>query len=235
MASRYSPTDGAPSGVNALLEDRRGTVWAATGNGLFRYAGTRWSPVTAADGYDGEQAISVYEIAPGACGSGRSGSIATTAQLHLVDRTATYVDSLVEDDAGNLWVTDRAAIVKKLGTSSPCASIAHPPPAARLSHHPDGRGGLLVASFSGGLFRLADPTGARPFEPVDYEHRCAARRGRSIAIATTTSGSVCAAACCACPSTRSNPRARSTVSIRMACGPRRSPLTAASGSPPRKP
>ena len=36
----------------------------------------------------------------------------------------------------------------------------------------DGRGGLLVASFSGGLFRLADPTGAHPLlEPVDYEHR----------------------------------------------------------------
>ena len=34
------------------------------------------------------------------------------------------------------------------------------------------RGGLLVASFSGGLFRIADPTGARPIlEPVEYEHR----------------------------------------------------------------
>ena len=37
---------------------------------------------------------------------------------------------------------------------------------------PDGRGGLLVASFSGGLFRLANPTGAHPLlEPVEYEHR----------------------------------------------------------------
>src|SRR5213593_3533126 len=29
--THYSLADGAPSGVNALLEDRRGTVWAATG------------------------------------------------------------------------------------------------------------------------------------------------------------------------------------------------------------
>src|SRR5262249_55687784 len=35
-----------------------------------------------------------------------------------------------------------------------------------------GRGGLLVASFSGGLFRLADPTGVHPLiEPVEYEYR----------------------------------------------------------------
>jgi ligand-binding sensor domain-containing protein len=34
---RYLPADGAPPGVNALLEDRHGTIWAATGHGLFRY------------------------------------------------------------------------------------------------------------------------------------------------------------------------------------------------------
>ena len=56
-----SPSDGAPLALNALLEDRRGTLWAATVAGLFRYAANRWSRVTAADGYEGEQAYSVYE------------------------------------------------------------------------------------------------------------------------------------------------------------------------------
>jgi signal transduction histidine kinase/ligand-binding sensor domain-containing protein len=173
--TRYSPNDGAPSGVNALLEDRRGTVWAATGHGLFRYAGNRWSGVTEADGYDGEQAFSIYEDRAGRVwvGSARGLYRDDGTQLRLVDSTATHVESLVEDDAGNLWVTDRATIVRKLGAPTPVRldpRIRLPLPGYRII--PDRRGGFLVASFSGGLFRLASPTGAHPWlEPVDYEQR----------------------------------------------------------------
>ena len=171
----YSPADGAPPGVNALLEDRRGTLWAATNDGLFRYAGNHWSRVTDADGYDGEQAFSVYEDRAGRVwvGAARGLYRYDGTQLQLVDSTATYVDSLVEDDAGNLWVTNRASLVRKLDTSSPLRfdpRIRLPLPGWRVI--PDGRGGLLVASFSGGLFRLANPTGAHPLlEPVEYEDR----------------------------------------------------------------
>ncbi len=171
----YSPADGAPPGVNALLEDRRGTLWAATNDGLFRYAGNHWSRVTEADGYDGEQAFSVYEDRAGRVwvGAARGLYRHDGTQLQLVDSTATYVDSLVEDDAGNLWVTNRARLVRKLDTSSPLRfdpRIRLPLPGWRII--PDGRGGLLVASFSGGLFRLANPTGAHPLlEPVEYEDR----------------------------------------------------------------
>jgi len=173
--TRYSPTDGAPSGVNALLEDRRGTVWAATGHGLFRYAGNRWSRLTEADGYNGEQASSVYEDRAGRVwvGSARGLYRHDGTQLRLVDTTATHVEGLVEDDAGNLWVTDRATIVKKLGAPSPVRldpRIHLPLPGYRII--PDHHGGFLVASFSGGLFRLANPTASHPLlEPVEYEHR----------------------------------------------------------------
>jgi signal transduction histidine kinase/ligand-binding sensor domain-containing protein len=173
--THYSPVDGAPSGVNALLEDRRGTLWAATSNGLFRYAGNRWSRAGDADGYDGEQALSVYEDRAGRVwvGAVRGLYRYDGKQFNLVDRTATSVDSLVEDDAGNLWVTDRARIVRRLDTSSPLRldpRIRLPLPGWRVI--PDGRGGLLVASFSGGLFRVADATSAHPvLEPVEYEHR----------------------------------------------------------------
>jgi len=173
--TRYSPTDGAPSGVNALLEDRRGTVWAATSHGLFRYTGNRWTRVTEADGYNGEQASSVYEDRAGRVwvGSARGLYRHEGTQLRLVDTTATNIDSLIEDDAGDLWVTDRAAIVRKLGTSSPLrldSRIRLPLPGYRII--PDHHGGFLVASFSGGLFRLANPTASHPLlEPVEYEHR----------------------------------------------------------------
>ncbi|MEO8257487.1 MAG: ATP-binding protein [Acidobacteriota bacterium] len=173
--THFSEADGAPPGVNALLEDRRGTVWAATGHGLFRYSGNRWSRVTDADGYDGEQAFSVYEDRAGRVwvGAARGLYRHDGRLLRLVDATATNVESLIEDDAGDVWVTDRAAIVRKLGASRPVRldpRIRLPLPGYRII--PDRRGGFLVASFSGGLFRLAQPTGTHPLlEPVDYEHR----------------------------------------------------------------
>ena len=171
----YSPDEGAPSGVNALLEDRRGTLWVATNDGLFRYAANHWSRVSGADGYDGDQALSVYEDRAGRVwvGAARGLYRRDVTQLRLVDRTAPNVDSLIEDDAGNLWVTSRSGIVRKLDTSSPLSldpRIRLPLPGWRII--PDGRGGLLVASFSGGLFRLANPTGAHPLlQPVEYEQR----------------------------------------------------------------
>ena len=171
----YSPADGAPGGINALLEDRRGTVWAATVRGLLRLTGNRWSPVTEADGYDGTQAFSVYEDRAGRVwvGAARGLYRHDGRLLHLVDTTATYVDSLMEDDAGSLWVTDRAAIVRKLGASSAVRvdpRIRLPLPGWRII--PDGRGGLLVASFSGGLFGIANPAAGQPLlEPIEYEHR----------------------------------------------------------------
>ena len=167
--------EGAPRGVNALVEDRRGTVWAATSTGLFRYVGNRWSPLTKADGYDGDQALSVYEDRAGHVWVGATRGLYRYdgTRLHLVDETATFVDGLAEDDTGNLWATDRASIVRKLGARGSVRldpRIRLPMPGWRIV--PDGRGGLLVASFSGGLFRLTNPTSAEPrLEPVDYEHR----------------------------------------------------------------
>src|SRR5262249_36787122 len=53
---------------------------------------------------------------------------------------------------------------------------------------PDNRGGLLVASFSGGLFRLTDPTSAHPLlEPVEYEPRM---RGSPPALSRARGGNI---------------------------------------------
>ncbi len=171
----YSPADGAPTGINALHEDRRGTLWVASVQGLFRYAANRWSRMTADDGYNGEQALSVYEDRAGRVwiGAARGLYRYDGTRLLLVDKTATYVDSLAEDIAGNLWLTDRSAIVRKLGAAESLRfdpRIRLPLPGYRICS--DGHGGLLIASFSGGLFHVANPTSARPLlEPVEYEHR----------------------------------------------------------------
>jgi signal transduction histidine kinase/ligand-binding sensor domain-containing protein len=171
---RYLPADGAPPGVNALLEDRQGTLWAATGHGLFRYQGGEWSRLTSVDGYDGEQAFSVYEDRLGRVwvGSAKGLYRRDKTSLQLIDSAATHVDGLVEDDAGNMWVTDRIAVVRKLGAARLRVGpgVRLPLPGWRVIR--DQRGGLLVASFSGGLFRVVDPASASPsLQPVAYEHR----------------------------------------------------------------
>ena len=92
--------------------------------------------------------------------------------FHLVDRAAARVESLAEDEAGNLWITDRTAGVRKLGAPAPRIhpEIRLPLPGWRMAR--DHKGGLMVASFSGGLFRIAQPTAASPIlEPVPFEQR----------------------------------------------------------------
>ena len=132
--------------------------------------------VTEADGYDGEQAFSVYEDRAGRVwvGAARGLYRHDGTRLHLVDSTATYVDSLVEDDAGNLWVTDRAAIVRKIGTPSAGARSIH----ASASRCQAGASFRRTAAdcwsprSAAACSGIADPSGARPLlEPVEYEHR----------------------------------------------------------------
>ena len=135
-ATRYLAADGAPPGVNALIEDRRGTIWATSADGLFRFDGRRWSRLTSEDGYDGEQSVSVYEDHLGRIwvGSARGLYRSDQGSFHLVDRAATRVESLAEDEAGNLWITDRTAGVRKLGAPRATAPPGHTTAAARLAH-----------------------------------------------------------------------------------------------------
>jgi ligand-binding sensor domain-containing protein/signal transduction histidine kinase len=172
---RYLPADGAPPGVNALLEDRHGTLWAASGHGLFQFADNRWRRLTADDGYEGEQAFSVYEDRAGRVWVGAKNGLYRSGHggLRLFDASATNVESVMEDDAGGVWVTDRTSVVRRLGSPGVLRlhpSIRRPLPGWRILRAP--RGGLIISSFSGGLFRLDDPSSAEPLlEPLAYEHR----------------------------------------------------------------
>ena len=188
----YVAGDGAPPEVNALLEDRRGTVWAAASHGLFRYAANRWARVTQADGYDGEQAFSVYEDRAGRVWVGAAKGLYRFdgTQLRLVDGAATYLDSMAEDDAGNLWGTDPRGDRPASGrrTSGIAPRPTHPPATTRMAHHGRWPRRVLVASFSGGLFRLGNPTGAHPLlEPIEYEQRL---RGSPRALYRDRDGSI---------------------------------------------
>src|SRR5438034_957023 len=147
---------------------------AASGQGLFRFDGTRWSRLTSKDGYDDRQSVSVYEDHMGRIwvGSARGLYRSDHGSFQLVDRTAARVECFAEDEAGNLWITDRTSGVRKLGGPAPRlhSDIRLPLPGWRMVR--DHKGGLMIASFSGGLFRIAQPASASPIpEPVPFEQR----------------------------------------------------------------
>jgi len=172
---RYLPKDGAPQGVNGLMEDRHGAIWATSGHGLFRFANGHWSKLTEEDGFDGEQTFSAYEDHAGRVwiGAARGLYRYEDSTIRLIDRAATAIESIVDDEAGNIWVTDRTSIIRRLDDSAALRrdpSIRLPLPGWRVIR--DERGSLLVASFSGGLFRIANPTSPAPrLEPLAYEQR----------------------------------------------------------------
>lgn len=171
---RYGAADGAPPGVTALIEDRRGNVWAASVHGVFTFDGSRWTRLTAKDGYTAEQAFSVYEDHVGRVWIGSDHGVfrGDRGVFELVD-PITQVESLVEDDAGRMWITDRIVGLRQLVSSSlprMHPDIRRPLPGWRLMR--DQQNGLMLASYSGGLFRVAVPSSASPqLEPVPFEHR----------------------------------------------------------------
>ena len=173
-ATRYLVADGTPLDVNMLIEDRRGAIWAASSHGVFHFDGTRWSRLTSKDGYDGEQSVSVFEDHMGRIWVGSAHGLYRRDQdsFRLVDRTSTRIESIGEDEAGNLWITDRTAGVRKLGGAAPRIQAGIPLPLPGWCVVRSHKGGLMIASYSGGLFRIAAPTSASPIlEPVPFEQR----------------------------------------------------------------
>ena len=172
---RYLPKDGAPQGVNGLIEDRHGAIWVTSGHGLFRFADDRWTKLTDKDGYDGEQSFSAYEDHAGRIwiSAARGLYRYENSRITLIDRSATAIESLTEDEGGNIWVTDRNSLVRRLNDNSGLRrdrSIQLPLSGWRVMR--DRRGSLLVASSSGGLFRITNPTAPAPvLEPLPYEQR----------------------------------------------------------------
>ena len=60
-ATNYTIRDGVPDGVVwSLAQDRKGTIWAATGSGLARLEGSRWKEVGKDWNFPGKVALAVF-------------------------------------------------------------------------------------------------------------------------------------------------------------------------------
>ncbi|HEY1307249.1 MAG TPA: two-component regulator propeller domain-containing protein [Vicinamibacterales bacterium] len=173
--TRYSPGDGAPPGVTAMIQDRQGAIWVAARRGLYRFFNNHWSLIGDAEGYNGAEAFSLYEDRAGRVWAGTASGVfrREREKFELVDRGETNVQSLTEDAAGGIWVSDSVEILKKLSTHAAPRhgrEIRLPAGAWRLMR--DGRNQIWAAAFGGGLMRVRDPLAPAPsLERFEYEHR----------------------------------------------------------------
>jgi len=174
---QHARTDGAPPGVNAMIQDRQGAIWVGTRSGLFRFAGGRWTLLGKADGYAGDEAFCLYEDRAGRLWVGSASGVyrRNGESFELVDAVPTNVQSLTEDTSGAIWVTDSRDIVRKLAaTAAPQhqREIRLPAGAWRLLR--DSHDQIWIAAFGGGLMRVRRPLDPAPLiERFEYEHRLA--------------------------------------------------------------
>ena len=159
-----------------MIQDRQGTIWVATRRGLFRFASGRWTLMGQADGYSGAEAFSLYEDRAGQLWAGTASGVyrRNKESLELVDASSTNVQSLTEDAAGAIWVTDSREILRKLSTHAAPQherEIRLPAGAWRLLR--DSRNQIWVAAFGGGLLRVRNPLASSPLVER-FEYRASA-------------------------------------------------------------
>jgi len=171
--TRFGPQQGAPPGVNGMLEDRQGVVWAASRRGLFRFGDGRWTTVGKAEGYPAAEAFAVFEDRGGTLWVGTSAGVyrRSKSAFELVNPDKN-VQSLAEDASGAHWVTDSNSVIRRLTDER----VPHVDPSVRLPASGwrllgDRRGQVWVAAFGGGLMRLSKAGAAPAIERFAYEQR----------------------------------------------------------------
>jgi len=174
--TRFAREDGAPAAAGALLQDRRGAIWATSRDGLFRYAEGTWSALGDEEPLAGEQAISLLEDSTGAIWVSSVAGVYRLDEsgVELVDSTATTVDAIAEDASGGIWISDFDQFIRRIATGETPREgpgVRGPAGAWRALRGQDG--GLWVAAWSS-LMRIPDPEAPDPIiERVAYEHRMA--------------------------------------------------------------
>lgn len=146
---------GMPRSVMALVEDRRGTLWAGTRRGLYSMRGGAWAKVTAAQGIPPDESIlttftdSRGQFWVGAAGGLYNRKVATDDFSRVSEGGVAGVS---EHPAGSLWVSDYVSGFARLGTPSGARLLSGR--GYRLLH--DAQRNLWVGTLGQGLWRLRD-------------------------------------------------------------------------------
>ena len=166
----YTERDGLAEGnYSAILEDRRGTMWAAGRQGLARFDGERW--LKSETGIESTEIFSLHEDRHGRLWIGASNGVFRQSEaggaFEVVDRLV-HAESLAESASGTMWATDSRSIVRSVGSSEPLTyAPGLPAPAAGWRLIADRNGVVWIAALGNGLLRLRTDanTGKHVLEP----------------------------------------------------------------------
>jgi signal transduction histidine kinase/ligand-binding sensor domain-containing protein len=163
-------------GIDALVEDPEGVLWAGARAGLFRFDGGRWTRVTMERAAADARIYSVHVDRTGKLWVGSTAGVFTRAAgadgFTLVDAQQAFVQTFAEDPSGTVWLGHTERIVASL-TDQPRPTLASdvrlPTVGWRLLAGTEGD--VWIAALGGGLLRMRDGHGARHvIERVRYEH-----------------------------------------------------------------
>jgi ligand-binding sensor domain-containing protein len=156
--------------VRGLTQDQRGTIWASTRGGLFRFLNEQWERVDARLGLADGPAYTVYEDSVGNLWTGTATGVyrreSGQDRFQLVDASIQHSPSFSEGPSGTVWITDPDVGVRKLVDRDGLkgGSQAMGMGVALLQER---RGNLWVATFGQGLWLVRqDRTSAPTIETM---------------------------------------------------------------------
>jgi signal transduction histidine kinase/ligand-binding sensor domain-containing protein len=154
LVTNYRAAEGSPKGtINAIAEDRSGSIWAGTNQGLFRFSGNRWLRVAEDQGLAAGPVLSAYVDRRGELMVGLEtqvfGRLPDAPRFQevgaLADHALNYFEgptAMSEDADGRLCVNDSIAGFRRLGERS----------AAPAADRERGRGSRLLLDHHNNLW-----------------------------------------------------------------------------------
>ncbi len=164
----YGVQDGLSRGlIVALIEDRAGTIWAGSVDGLFRLRGDQWEVVR--DANRSMQSVDgLFEDSRGNLFIGTPRGVFRRAVNQTeVSRLSTRSDirSFVEDRSGTVWGSGVGAALERIDGPAPARARSDMSGVHGSSLLFDREGGLWVATLGDGLIHLAgNEPGARRYK-----------------------------------------------------------------------
>ena len=164
VVRNYRAAEGLPAGtINALAEDRAGTIWAATNQGLFRHSADRWEHDAQEHGLPSGPALSAYVNKQGDLLVGLENEIFSRPQGASrfqqfeapADHAPIYFEgptAIGEDPDGRPCVNDSIAGFRRLGERSSVRSDGERGRGSRLLL--DRNNNLWVGTGGQGIWRV---------------------------------------------------------------------------------
>jgi signal transduction histidine kinase/ligand-binding sensor domain-containing protein len=162
----FTARDGlSGNAITALIEDKKGAIWAGGSGGLATFSTEQWRRVEAADGLPDADVQGIFEDREGGLWIGTSVGVfrraAGSPTFDLLNRSITNVHSFAEDSRGDMWATDSARIVRQLTAAHEIEYKAGVPlPAASWRLVSDRHGTVWIAALGNGLLRVREDAGS---------------------------------------------------------------------------